>query len=102
VFGVLYVKSGRLDLNQRPLGPEPEGGVFQPPQAQALTTPAANACTCACTNPAGRAHEPTSAGRADDDFAAALKMLAALPLSAAEKAEAVRRLLAGHDAKGKA
>ena len=34
------------------------------------------------------------------DFASALSMIASLPLSAAEKAEAVRRLLASIEAKG--
>ena len=34
------------------------------------------------------------------DFAAALMMIAALPLTDAEKAEAVRRLLAGRESQG--
>jgi hypothetical protein len=34
---------------------------------------------------------------AESDFAAAIQMIASLPLSDAEKAEAVRRLLAGRD-----
>jgi hypothetical protein len=39
-------------------------------------------------------------GGTGDDFAAAMMMIASLPLTPAEKAEAVRRLLAGNGADG--
>jgi len=61
--------------------------------SQELTAPPANACTPACTPNA----ETGNTGDADADFAAALTMIATLPLSPAEKAEAVRRLLAGRE-----
>jgi len=51
-------------------------------------------CTPACT-PNAETCKAEAADDTDDDFAAALKMIASLPLSKAEKAEAVRRLLAG-------
>jgi hypothetical protein len=41
------------------------------------------------------ASDTRTAGTQDGDFAAALAMIAALPLSASEKAKAVRRLIAG-------
>ncbi|MCC6238758.1 MAG: hypothetical protein IT448_00435 [Phycisphaerales bacterium] len=53
----------------------------------------ANACTPACTPNA----EMGNAGDAAADFAAAMAMIAGLPLSPADKAEAVRRLLAGQE-----
>jgi hypothetical protein len=43
------LQSGRLDLNQRPLGPEQSGNTSQVPEKQAIAGAAANACTPACT-----------------------------------------------------
>ena len=68
-----------------------------------------SACTSACTsepkkqrNPGSDASSWMNDGKAEvspdsveSDFAAALKMLALLPLSEEERAEAVRRLLGG-------
>ena len=59
-----------------------------------LTTLPVNACTPACT-PNEETCKAAAAGGADADFADAMKMIATLPLSKAEKAEAVRRLLTG-------
>ncbi len=97
------------------------------PQPQELTSGTTNACTNACTdgaeidrsNPpkrptatavdaatavnAATAVDATAADVADgagERFAGALAMLAALPLTDAEKAEAVRRLLADLNREG--
>ena len=85
-------------------------------QPQELTSDPTNACTNACTNLAEIEHggpaeaaPATAAGAvsasdadgAGERFAAALAMIATLPLADAEKAEAVRRLLADQTAKGK-
>ena len=53
----------------------------------------ANACTTACTRSPDSGHDDAG-DTADGDFAEALAMVARLPLSDAERAEAVRRLLA--------
>ncbi len=58
----------------------------------ALTSDTKRACTSACT-PSERTDKPNHP--TGDAFAAALAMIATLPLSDVEKAEAVRRLLAG-------
>jgi hypothetical protein len=57
-----------------------------------LTSTAAATCTAACTGE-GKELNGCPAG----DFAAALGMIATLPLSDAERADAVRRLLAGRE-----
>ena len=64
-----------------------------PPQAQGFTASPVSACTNACTA-IGNGGEQTNASSADRGFTAALTMIASLPLSDAEKVEAVRRLLA--------
>ena len=64
-----------------------------------LTTTSANACTNACTENGETAHATADSGGVNAYFGDALKMIASLPLTKAEKADAVRRLLAG---KGKA
>jgi hypothetical protein len=66
----------------------------------AFTDSAQPDCTPDCTSDARTGNtSPPSDG--DGGFAVALAMLAALPLSDAEKAEAVRRLLAGKAEGGK-
>jgi len=50
-------------------------------------------CTSGCTSKPENDHDVNKKG----DFAAALTMIAALPLSDAEKANAVRRLLGTDD-----
>jgi hypothetical protein len=85
-------------------------------ERQELTSAPSNACTSACTNGAEIEHggpseatpatadDAVSAGdaaAARERFAEAVAMLARLPLSDAERAEAVRRLLADETAKGK-
>ena len=85
-------------------------------QPQELTSAPTNACTNACTDGAeiehgGPTEEATatvagavSAGGADvegEHFAEAVAMLARLPLTDTERAEAVRRLLADQTAKEK-
>lgn len=82
---------------------------MQPAQPQEPTIAETNACTNACTSGAKVEHDrpaeaapeavagAVSAADADgagEHFAAALAMIARLPLTDAEKAEAVRRLLA--------
>ena len=51
------------------------------------------ACTTACTSTTEKSVEVTSKPDVDGDFVAAILMIERLPLSDAEKAEAVRRLL---------
>jgi len=60
------------------------------PQTQALTSATMNVCTNACTTEPDSVHEDAP----DQHFADGLAMIARLPLSDAEKAQAVRRLLA--------
>ena len=64
--------------------------------ANEVTTNSNLACTHACTTSAksGVPSDGTVAGAASNLFAAALVMIAGLPLSDADKAEAVKRLLA--------
>ena len=85
-------------------------------QSQELTSAPTSACTNACTDGAGIEHAgpaeaapvtvagAVSVGDADgagEHFAEAVAMLARLPLTDTERAEAVRRLLANQTAKGK-
>jgi len=77
-----------------------EGGLSrtQAAQSQQLMSDPEAACTSACTNSEDSGHSEAADGPnpapAGDAFAEAVKMLARLPLSDAERAEAVRRLLA--------
>jgi hypothetical protein len=66
-------------------------------QNTALTAHDADACTNACTEAAESVHSDA----ADRGFIEALAMVARLPLSDAERAEAVRRLLAGAEGGGR-
>ena len=67
-----------------------QGGRVVSGENKELASSKANACTSACTDGPDLAHDdPTGA-----NFADALAMVARLPLSDQEKAEAVRRLLA--------
>jgi hypothetical protein len=70
-------------------------------QGQEVTSDGANACTNACTESGDSVHGDSPEAPADeprgDAFAEAVAMLARLPLSDTERAEAVRRLLAGAD-----
>ncbi|MEX2212585.1 MAG: hypothetical protein WD768_00560 [Phycisphaeraceae bacterium] len=61
-------------------------------QLQPLTEAPADACTAACTDKPEIEH--------GESFADVVRMLDRLPLTDAERAEAVRRLLAGDAAKG--
>ncbi len=70
---------------------EGDGDRTQSPQSQGLATGCAVACTSACTNSAAAQSTPCCGGK--NTFAVVLTMLATLPLSDAEKAEAVRRLI---------
>jgi len=61
----------------------------EPTDTQGLSNTSPEACTNACTDSPESAHgEP-----AGDDFAEQVRAVMALPLTDAEKAEAVRRLL---------
>lgn len=71
----------------------PTAGSSKGLETQTLTNNAANACTNACTDSADSTKDEPEACGIDADFGEALKMIASLPLSKAEKAEAVRRLL---------
>ena len=67
--------------------------------ATTLNSRCTNGCTSESENhqaPGTEAHPQPTTG-APSDFTAALAMIAALPLSGAEKAEAVRRLLKRKD-----
>ncbi|MDA1252795.1 MAG: hypothetical protein O2820_26690 [Planctomycetota bacterium] len=57
-------------------------------------TPSA-VCPSVCPSDLKSDHENRSEPAADDGFAATVQAIMSLPLSDAEKAEAVRRLLAG-------
>jgi hypothetical protein len=58
---------------------------------QELSEASTEACTAACTDSPESTHDAT----AGDDFAEQVRAVMALPLTDAEKAECVRRLLAG-------
>jgi hypothetical protein len=60
-----------------------------------VTNEALRACIPDCTPDAKTSNEHAQGDRAKRDFAEALALIAKLPLSDAEKAEAVRRLLPG-------
>ncbi len=66
-------------------------------QPQGVTDAGTAACTNACTRSADSAHseavETVPTGPVGDHFAEAVAMLTRLPLTDAERAEAVRRLL---------
>ena len=64
------------------------------PESSAVSDGADAACTGACTESPERVTEAARSA-VPADFSEALAMIARLPLSDAEKAEAVRRLLAG-------
>ena len=103
---VLYVlglesKSGRLELNQRPLGPEPNSDASEPFTGQGFTPTLPAACTAACTSEAENANagtadggrrqgEGTDEGDRLDKLAAAL-----LTLSPADR-ERLAAMLTGH------
>ena len=61
-------------------------------EPQEVTESGADGCPPGCPTPAENAPDTSPV---NPDFAAALAMIATLPLSAEEKAEAVRRLLGG-------
>ncbi|MFH1417673.1 MAG: hypothetical protein ABII12_05225 [Planctomycetota bacterium] len=73
----------------------------EPVKPQGLASGGADACTNACNNSPGSPHESTAdtadAGPVGEHFAEAVAMLARLPLTDAERAEAVRRLLGATD-----
>ena len=88
------LKRPRGDLNPQP--PDRQSGdvEFQPVTLQLVTE--ADDSVSPCVSPIDRVSETTpgnSYGQPPDDFGAALAMIATLPLSDDEKAEAVRRLL---------
>ena len=79
-------------------GREPRTEATEP---QEFADDGSDACTSACTKPPDEAQadspEAPDVGPTGDDFAEAMVMLARLPLTDAERAEAVRRLLAVTD-----
>jgi hypothetical protein len=81
--GLAYAQAG--NLSQRLLFVRATAQPSNHLTDQALTKGEERACTPACT---------PNAKTGNGDFAAALAMIATLPLSNEEKAEAVRRLLA--------
>ena len=90
-------RAKRLELSTLSLGslcPELAGAIDQ----EVIETPA-GACTSACTPKVESLNETAPATPAGDGqdrgFAEAVRAVMALPLTDAEKAEAVRRLLAG-------
>jgi len=72
----------------------PTGGDSKGDDDNDLGEGAALGCTERCTD-AGDTSAAAGAGAAGEHFAAALAMIATLPLTDTEKAEAVRRLLGG-------
>lgn len=90
-------KSGRYrDRTCDPFRVKEEGDSSNLLAAKQVTANRDLACTVACTNTveSGVPSDGTVAGAASNLFAAALVMIAKLPLSDADKAEAVKRLLA--------
>ena len=87
----------RAGSNRQPPGCKPENIQFQPDTEQALTTPDNSDCTSACTKIAKPTHDHPEVTTPKDDFAAALAMIATLPLTDAEKAEVIRQLLANRE-----
>jgi hypothetical protein len=81
---------------------EVAGDRIEATQFQTLTSDGATACAPACADPADSVHLSADPSRAVErprnTFAEALALIAALPLSDAERADAVRRLLAEREA----
>lgn len=96
-----FPKSGRPDSNRRLLAPKAKGVASQEGNSQGLTNGLPNGCTDGCTGKPTESDsegaEASDAGPAGEHFAEAVTMLARLPLTDAERADAVRRLLAGAD-----
>lgn len=92
------LKRPRGDLNPQLPDRQSEDTEFQTLKLQGLTESLDSACTNACTSVTESGPESTSNSPAESEFAAAMQMIASLPLSDDEKAEAIRRLLAGRDA----
>ena len=103
-------KCSREGSNLQPSASEAGGSGFQVGTGQELHQPVAPVCTSVCTSEppncrqrgadvaaVGGGQTPTEGPSqpGESDFAAALRMIAGLPLSDAERAEAVRRLLRG-------
>ena len=99
-------KGGQADLNRRPPDPQSGAAGFQPTKTKRVARRRSAGCTTGCTNSPenerGEVVGGSVSSRADalpikaDSFSAALAMIASLPLSDAEKAAAVRRLMAEH------
>ena len=89
--------SGRVDLNHRPLGPEPKGDSIQEAVGQALTTGDAPACTTACTSKPENAHEgkPKGAGEAAVPSAAFEALAALIRQLSAEERSRLAEMLTG-------
>ncbi len=92
-------------MNLRPLAPKAKGAGSQGVNSQELTNAAKNGCPDGCTekpaeHPSDEANttDTPDAGPMGEHFAEAVAMLARLPLTDTERAEAVRRLLARADA----
>jgi len=93
-FGNEALKRPRRDLNPQPPDRQSGDDEFQPVSLSLVTE--TGEPVSPCVSPIGRVSETVVATPnrpAQGDFAAALTMIAALPLSDDEKAEAVRRLL---------
>ena len=84
-----HLARGALGGDLRALDPQSKSTESEAAGNKPVTKDTDGACTAACTSDAKNAHPDAVGG----DFAEALAMIAALPLSDAEKAEAVRRLL---------
>ena len=102
-------KGGQADLNRRPPDPQSGAAGFQPTKTKRVARRRSAGCTTCCTSePPKRRKRVADAAAAgavgiptevkpepvETDFAAAFKMLAMLPLTNEERAEAVRRLMA--------
>jgi hypothetical protein len=94
-----FKKSGRQDLNLRPLHPQCSGRESISNENGRFPAPADGAS--ATTSPKYQKHDVESTGHlsAEGDLKAALLMIERLPLSDKQKAEAVRRLLASQQSR---
>ena len=90
------------DLNPRPLAPQADGDGLESGSRKRVTNRRSRRCYTGCDSSPENDHgdavgdSPTIKA---DSFSAGLAMIASLPLSDAEKADAVRRLMAEQAAK---
>ncbi|MBN2131355.1 MAG: hypothetical protein JW741_17775 [Sedimentisphaerales bacterium] len=92
-------KQGAAKSAANPAGSRPKEAPGEAPESRPADDSRAGSSDTG--TPAGTpADQPCDAEPVGEHFAEAVAMLARLPLTDAERAEAIRRLLAGHDTTG--